>query len=144
MNRAIPTTRDAYRHFINVPTRWMDNDAYGHVNNVVYYSYFDTAVTKFLMDLELLGPQGSALIGLVVSTQCQYFAPLSFPDEVVVGLAVATIGNSSVTYHLAAFKIYGSTAVAQGQFIHVYVDEESRLPVKLPPDFRQKLTPSIR
>ena len=139
MERELPSTRDAYQYFTPIQTRWMDNDAYGHVNNVVYYSFFDTALTKFLIERGLIGAGNDGPIGLVVSTQCQYFVPISFPSEVVIGLSVAAVGNSSVRYNLAAFENDALSASAQGQFVHVYVTQDSRRPVALPSGFQQKL-----
>ncbi|QHJ01449.1 acyl-CoA thioesterase [Xylophilus rhododendri] len=116
-------------------TRWMDNDVYGHVNNVVYYSYFDTAVNAYLMEQGALDPSASAgTIGLVVETQCAYFAPVSFPEELIVGLRVAHLGTSSVRYELAVFGGNADSAAAQGHFVHVYVNGATRRPVRALPD----------
>ena len=127
-----------------IATRWADNDIYGHVNNVVYYSYFDTAVNFWLIEAGLLtlSPDGEAdgqPIGLVVETQCRYFAPLAFPDAVTVGLRVARIGTSSVRYELAVFRNDEADAAAQGHFVHVYVDRTTRRPASLPSTWRQRL-----
>src|SRR3954462_2401434 len=102
--------RDAYRHFRPITTRWMDNDVYGHVNNVVYYSYFDTVVNQYLIEQGVLDVPTSTVIGLVVETQCEYFAPLTFPDIVHAGLRVAKIGNSSVRYEVGLFRNDEQTA----------------------------------
>lgn len=110
----------------------MDNDAYGHLNNVVYYSLFDTAVNRWLVDRQLLNITESAAIGLVVETGCRYLAPLSFPDRVTVGLRVAHLGTSSVRYELAIFRNDERTASAVGHFVHVYVDRTSRRPTPIP------------
>ena len=126
--------RSAYRAWRNIPTRWMDNDAYGHVNNVVYYSWFDTAVNAYLMEQGALYVANGATIGLVVETHCNYFAPLSFPQSVDVGLRVAHRGTSSVRYELGIFGS-GDLAAAQGHFVHVYVDALTRKPVPLPTNF---------
>lgn len=139
MERAPATTRDDYRYFMTIQTRWMDNDAYGHVNNVVYYSFFDTAVNRFLTDQSLIGGGEYGLIGLVVGTQCQYFTPISFPDEVTIGVSVASIGRTSVRYNVAVFRQDDFSASAQGQFIHAYVDCLARRPAVLPEGFRRKL-----
>ena len=96
MTRPTAESRNAYRHFRAIPTRWADNDVYGHVNNVVYYSYFDTVVNQYLVEQGALDIEKSAVIGLVVETQCQYFSPITFPDVVHAGLRVAKLGNSSV------------------------------------------------
>ena len=96
--------RDYYRHFLTIPTRWMDNDVYGHVNNVVYYSFFDTVVNKFLIEQSQLDYSKGKVVGLVVETKCQYFAPIAFPDVVVAGIRVAHIGTSSVRYEIGLFK----------------------------------------
>jgi acyl-CoA thioester hydrolase len=129
-----------------VTTRWMDNDMYGHVNNVVYYSYFDTAVNAWLIEAGLLTPAGSVkrdgeVIGLVVETQCRYFAPISFPDTVDIGMRVAQLGTSSVRYELAVFRNDETGAAAQGHFVHVYVDAGTRRPTPLPAAMRQWLQP---
>jgi acyl-CoA thioester hydrolase len=136
MPRPKPELRHAYRHFQAIPTRWADNDVYGHVNNVVYYSYFDTVVNQYLIELRVLDVPTSTVIGLVVETQCEYFAPLSFPDVVHAGLRVAKIGNSSVRYEIGLFRNDEETAAAQGYFVHVYVDRASRNPVAVPSGMR--------
>ena len=127
-----------------ITTRWSDNDVYGHVNNVVYYSYFDTAVNVWLIEAGLLTlaesePAVTQPIGLVVETQCRYFAPLAFPDDVSVGIRVAHIGTSSVKYELAVFRNDDEAAAAQGHFVHVYVDRVTRRPAALPSEWRQRL-----
>lgn len=137
------STRQDYLHFQPITTRWMDNDAYGHVNNVVYYSYFDTVVNTYLIGAGVLDPNTSPTIGLVIETQCNYFAPLSFPETVVAGLRVATLGNSSVRYEVGLFRDDDETAAAQGHFVHVYVDRATRRPVPLPPDMRAALEPLL-
>ena len=134
MNRATPQSRDTYRHFQAIPTRWADNDVYGHVNNVVYYSYFDTVVNQYLIEQGALDIERSSVIGLVVETQCQYFAPISFPDVVHAGLRVAKLGNSSVRYEIGLFKNQEPQAAAQGHFVHVYVERASRRSTALPAD----------
>ena len=129
-------TRAQYRHFLPIQTRWSDNDAYGHVNNVVYYSWFDTVVNEYLIAAGALDIQASAVVGLVVETQCNYFSELAFPQRVDAGLRVAHAGRSSVRYELALFGALADTAAAQGHFIHVYVDRATRRPVPLPPALR--------
>jgi acyl-CoA thioester hydrolase len=121
----------------------MDNDVYGHVNNVVSYSFFDTAVNGFLVEAGLLDIQGGAVIGLVVETACRYRAPLAFPDIVWAGLRVARVGNSSVRYELGLFRNEDDEAAAEGHFVHVYVDRATRRPVGLPPPLREALVPLL-
>jgi acyl-CoA thioester hydrolase len=119
----------------------MDNDAYGHVNNVVYYSLFDTAVNAFLVERGLLDIAASPAIGLVVETGCTYFQSIAFPETVEAGLAVAALGRSSVRYRLAIFKAGGDEAAAQGHFVHVYVDRATQAPVPVPDPVRAALEP---
>lgn len=139
-SKPVPETRSAYRHFQRIPTRWMDNDVYGHVNNVVYYSYFDTVVNQYLIEQGALDIERSAVIGLVVETRCRYFAPITFPDRVDAGLRVAKLGNSSARYEIGLFRNDEDRACAQGHFIHVYVDRVSRRPAALPQATRAALT----
>ena len=134
-------TQADYPHVLSIPTRWMDNDVYGHVNNVVYYSYFDTVVNAYLIERGVLKPEHSDTIGLVIETQCNYFAPLSFPDPVVAGLRVARLGNTSVRYEVGLFRGDAQEAAAQGHFVHVYVDRDTRRPVPLPDALRAVLEP---
>ncbi|MCY7370555.1 MAG: acyl-CoA thioesterase [Polaromonas sp.] len=132
-SRLQPETRSAYPYFKSIGTRWSDNDAYGHVNNVVYYSWFDTVVNAWLIEVGALDPMRSAVLGLVVDTQCSYFAPLSFPEPVVAGLRVGHVGRSSVRYELALFPADPSQrCAARGHFVHVYVDRATRRPTPLP------------
>lgn len=133
------STRETFRHFQVIATRWADNDIYGHVNNVVYYSYFDTIVNQYLIEQRVLDIEKSTVIGLVVETQCQYFSPITFPDVVHAGLRVAKLGNSSVRYEIGLFRNDEKTTSAQGHFIHVYVDRASRRSVALPDDLRLAL-----
>jgi acyl-CoA thioester hydrolase len=128
-----------YRAWRTIPTRWADNDAYGHVNNVVHYGWFDTAVNAWLVEAGLLDIEHGDPIGLVVETRCAYFAALAFPQAVEVGIAVARLGNSSVTYHLGIFPEGEGNAAAEGEFTHVYVDRAHRKPTKLPDAWRAKL-----
>ncbi len=139
MSRPAPDARTAYRHVQAISTRWMDNDVYGHVNNVVYYSYFDTVVNHYLIAQGVLDVERGAVIGLVVETQCNYFSPITFPDTVHAGLRVATLGSSSVRYEVGLFRNDEPLASAQGHFVHVYVDRTTRRPVPLPDDFRTTL-----
>lgn len=134
-------TRAAFSHFHRITTRWMDNDAYGHVNNVVYYSYFDTAVNEYLIGQGALDIGKSEVIGLVVETQCRYFSPVAFPDTIHVGVRVAHMGNSSVRYELGIFRNDDDVAAAQGHFVHVYVDRASNRPTPLPQALRNALEP---
>ena len=133
ITRPAPQARDTYRHFSSISTRWMDNDAYGHINNVVYYSYFDTVVNRYLIEAGVLDVQHGALIGFVVETHCNYFSPLSFPQTVDTGLRVAKLGNSSVRYEIGLFGGGEPMSAACGHFVHVYVDRETRRPAPLPP-----------
>jgi acyl-CoA thioester hydrolase len=128
-----------YPYHTVLDTRWMDNDAYGHVNNVVYYSFFDTAVNRWLIDRGVLDIGTSAAIGLVVETGCRYFQPVTFPDRVTAGLRVAHIGNSSVRYEIALFRNDEPEAAAAGFFVHVYTDRATRRPTPIPDDVRQAL-----
>ena len=133
--------RSAYRIFRPITTRWMDNDAYGHVNNVVYYSFFDTAVNRYLIEAGALDIQHSAVIGLVVETHCNYFEPLEFPQLVEAGLRVAHLGSSSVRYEVGLFAAGAPRTAAAGHFVHVYVDRATRRPTVLPPALLSALQP---
>jgi acyl-CoA thioester hydrolase len=139
VSRPEPRPRSAYRAWRTIPTRWADNDAYGHVNNVVHYALFDTAVNAWLVEAGLLDIGHGDPIGLVVETGCRYFAPLSFPENAEVGIAVERLGTSSVTYRLGIFAEGEEHAAAEGEFTHVHVDRTSRKPVTLPEDWRSKL-----
>ncbi len=139
MQKPVPDPRTVYRHFQRIPTRWIDNDVYGHVNNVVYYSYFDTVVNQYLIEQQVLDIERSAVIGLVVETQCRYFAPIRFPDVVHAGLRVARLGNSSVRYEIGLFRNDDDPASAQGHFVHVYVDRATRRAIALPGPLRTAL-----
>lgn len=131
--RPQPEPRSAYRVFRPISTRWFDNDIYGHVNNTVYYSWFDTAINGLLIDSGALDIHGGAVIGLVVETQCNYFVPLAFPGDVVAGIRVAHIGSSSVRYEIAIFpQDPAAPCAAKGYFVHVYVDRIERKPTVLP------------
>lgn len=130
--RPVPEHRSSFPHFCPITTRWMDNDAYLHVNNVAYYSFFDTAVNEYLIRGGVLDLRRSTVTGLVAHSECSYFAPIAFPESIEVGLRVARLGRSSVTYELGIFRETGDTAVAQGQFVHVYVDRETSRPVNIP------------
>jgi acyl-CoA thioester hydrolase len=132
-------TSDDYRTAYSIPTRWMDNDIYNHVNNVVYYSWFDTAVNAHLLEAGLLDPEYGAIIGLVVESQCRYDRAISFPEVVTARLRVGHLGTSSVRYEIGLFTDACPEAAAEGHFIHVYVDRTSRRPVALPEDWRRTL-----
>ena len=134
--RPVAHRRAQYVHFLPIQTRWSDNDVYGHVNNVVYYSWFDTVVNEYLIASGALDIQASTVVGLVVETQCNYFSELAFPQRVDAGLRVAHAGRSSVRYELALFAADSDAASAQGHFVHVYVDRASRRPVPLPTPLR--------
>lgn len=133
-----PDTRADYVYALELPTRWNDNDVYGHINNAVYYEYFDTVVNRWLIENGLLEIGESDAIGLVVETGCTYFAPLTFPDPVTAALRVTKIGGSSVRYEIGLFN-QDETAAARGHFVHVYVDEKTRRPVTISDNMRTKL-----
>jgi len=134
-----PEPRAAYAAWRPITTRWMDNDVYGHVNNVVYYSFFDTAVNGLLMDAGVLDIHGGEVIGLVVETQCNYFAPIAFPQPVAAGVRVAQLGRSSVRYEIGLYAGDALESAAAGHFVHVYVDRATRRPVPLPPSLKAVL-----
>ena len=138
-DRIGPEPRSAYPAFRSIGTRWMDNDAYGHVNNVVYYSWFDTAVNAYLIEHGVLDIHHGQAIGLVIETQCNYFSPLAFPQTVDAGLRVARLGHSSVRYEVALFAQDQELCAARGHFVHVYVDRVTRRPVSLPEPLKQLL-----
>jgi acyl-CoA thioester hydrolase len=139
MPSAKPEERPGYRYFHPLPTRWMDNDVYGHVNNVVYYSYFDTVVNAYLITKGGLDLAGSPVIGLCVESHCQYLQPVAFPEVLEGGLRVAQLGRSSVRYELAIFKVGAVEACAHGHFVHVFVDRMTRRPVEVPALLRASL-----
>ena len=142
-HRPHPEPRSAYRHFMPIQTRWADNDAYGHVNNVVYYGWFDTAVNGYLIEAGALDIHAGAVIGLVIETRCNYFASLAFPQKVEAGLRVAHLGRSSVRYEVGLFAQGAPETAAAGHFVHVYVDRQTRRPVELPDALRAALQPLI-
>jgi acyl-CoA thioester hydrolase len=131
--------RDDYRHFQPVTTRWHDNDIYGHVNNVVYYSYFDSAVNTYLIESGGLDIHAGDVVGFVVSSSCEYFASITFPERIEVGLRVGKLGSSSVRYELAIFKHGEEQACAAGKFVHVFVDRQSSRPRPIPDALRSAL-----
>lgn len=138
MSRAPLRGRDAYRAWRTIGTRWADNDAYGHVNNTVHYQWFDTAVNAWLIEAGLLDIAAGDPIGLVVETGCRYARSLTYPQDVDIGLAVETIGLSSIRYVLGVFARGEEEAAAEGHFVHVYVDRATRRPAALPPHWRAK------
>lgn len=133
-------SRSDFPHFQSIPTRWMDNDVYGHVNNVTYYSYFDTIVNQHLIEQAGLDPKSSPEIGLVVETRCNFLSEITFPEMIEAGLRVTKIGTSSVIYEIALFKESSDLPSAIGHFVHVYVNRESRKPTKVPDQIRAALT----
>jgi len=134
--RRPPETRDRYRHFLAIPTRWMDNDLYGHVNNVVYYAYIDTIVNRYLIDVGGLDIQKDAIVGMAVESGCRYHASVAFPDALEAGLRVGHLGTSSVRYEVGIFRAGGDTAVADGHFVHVFVERATQRPVPIPAPIR--------
>lgn len=133
-----PTT-SAYRHLADLQTRWMDNDVYGHVNNVTYYSYFDTCANSYLIEHGGLDIEGSPVIGLVVESSCSYHTPVAFPQRLRTGLRVDHLGNRSVTYGIAIFTTESDQAVAHGHFVHVFVDRHTRKAAPIPEMIRAAL-----
>lgn len=134
-----PGERAHYKAFSTIATRWLDNDAYGHMNNVVHYSLFDTAVNRWLIENKLLDIHAGARIGLVVETGCRYFAEMGFPDVITAGIRIAKLGNSSVRYEVGLFRNDEDIAAAEGFFVHVYVDRKTRRPHPLDAATRAKL-----
>jgi acyl-CoA thioester hydrolase len=143
MTKPTPTTRADYAHFLSISTRWSDNDVYGHINNVVYYSYFDTVVNEYLLRAGVLDFSEGETIGLVVETRCNFFAPVVFPEPVEAGLRVEKLGNTSVRYEVGIFTQSSDEAAAQGHFVHVYVDRVTRRPVPLPAPLVAALQPLV-
>ena len=139
MTREAPAGRSEFKAWRRFTTRWADNDAYSHVNNTVFYQWFDSAVNAWMVDKGMLDIERGDPIALVVETRCTYFAPLAFPQEVDVGLAVIELRRSSIRYRLGIFADDATSAAAQGEFVHVVVDRSSRRPVEIPVDWRRKL-----
>lgn len=135
--------RDDYRYFMPLDTRWSDNDMYGHVNNVAYYSYFDTAANRFLIERIGFDPYRDALIGLVINSGCNYFAALAYPERINIGLRIGHLGRSSLRYEIAIFKQDQATAAAQGHFVHVFVDRDTRQSTPIPESMRTALLPYL-
>ena len=138
-DRPMPSSRSDYGAFRTIATRWMDNDIYGHMNNVVHYSLFDTAVNGWLIEKGVLDIHRGSRIGLVVETGCRYFAELAFPDTIAAGIRVAKLGASSVRYEVALFRNDEDVAAAEGFFVHVYVDRQTRRPTALGAELRAAL-----
>jgi len=130
---------EGYPYVLEIPTRWADNDVYGHVNNATYYGYFDTAVNRHLIERSLLDPAQSPVFGVVVETMCRFHRSLAFPDTIEAGVRVAKIGSSSVTYELALFRKGDREPAATGHFVHVYVDRGTRRPAAIPSAVRAEL-----
>jgi len=139
----IPATRAAYAAFLEIPTRWMDNDVYGHVNNVTYYAYFDTVVNEHLVRAGGLDVERSPAIGVVVETACRFHKALAFPDVLDAGMRVVALGRSSVRYEIALFRQGDDDAAASGRFVHVWVDRMSVTPAELPARIREALQPLV-
>ena len=139
MSRTPPAARTDFKVWRRVTTRWADNDAYGHVNNTVHYEWFDSAVNAWMVEQGMLNIKNGDPIALVVETRCTYAAPLTFPDDVQVGLAVAQVGRSSIRYRIGVFAEGSESAAAEGEFVHVVVDRATRRPVEIPAAWRMKL-----
>jgi acyl-CoA thioester hydrolase len=136
MDREPARPRAYFKHFCAIETRWMDNDVYGHVNNVVYYSYFDTVINRYLIEEGGLDIHQDAAIGVCAESMCRFFEPLAFPETIEAGLRVARAGATSVTYEIGLFRKGADRAAAQGHFVHVFVDRASRRPVSIPDKLR--------
>lgn len=144
MDRPVPLTTSDFAHLSDITTRWIDNDVYGHINNVVYYEFFDTAVNGYLIAQGALDIANGKTIGLVVETKCNYFKPVAFPDKLRAGLRVTRLGTSSVRYEVGIFRNDDTTASAQGHFVHVYVDRATSKPVPLPDALKKALEKLVR
>lgn len=142
--RPKPDHRSAYVYFQTMTTRWMDNDSYRHMNNTMYYSFFDTIVNQYLIENGALDIEKSPVIGLVAETTCRYFSSIGFPSKINVALRIGHLGNSSIRYEIALFKDDDDVASAQGHFIHVYVDRESGRPTPLPEKLKSVIAPLQR
>jgi acyl-CoA thioester hydrolase len=139
VSRKPPASRSEFKAWREIGTRWADNDLYGHVNNTVFYQWFDTAVNGWLIDRNMLDIDTGNPIGLVVETRCAFSAPLAFPQAVEAGLAIAHLGRSSIRYRIGIFAKGAPTAAAEGEFVHVVVDRATRRPVPIPDNWREKL-----
>lgn len=144
MARHMPPDRADYPHLLVIPTRWIDNDLYGHVNNVVYYSYFDTVINRYLIDAGGLDPQAGTVVGMAVETGCRFHRSLAFPDLVQAGLRVGHLGRSSVRYEVGIFRDGEPAACADGHFVHVFVERATQRPVLIPEPIRNALAKLIR
>jgi len=142
MSKSRPT-RAEFRYFLEIPTRWMDNDVYRHVNNVTYYSWFDTVVARFLLGSGAIDLTDSPVIGVVVETLCRYHAPIAFPDTVTAGLRVERLGNTSIRYGIAIFREDEDSASAEGHFVHVYVDRATQATPQPLPDRLRKAAAAL-
>lgn len=131
--------KSEFKYLSNIATRWNDNDIYGHINNIVYYSFFDTAVNKYLIEEAGLNIHDAEIVAYVVNSSCNYFSSLSYPEQVQVGVAVSKLGNSSVTYKLGIFKSCSEEAFALGEFVHVFVNRTNHTSVPIPKNIREKL-----
>jgi acyl-CoA thioester hydrolase len=140
MSEALSQRAD-FPYFLAIPTRWMDNDSYGHVNNVTYYSYFDTAVNEHLIRAGGLDIRASPVVGLVVETSCRFHRSLSFPEVVDAGLRVERLGATSVTYAIGLFRAGDEAIAASGRFVHVWVDRATQRPTPVPAAIRAALAP---
>lgn len=139
MGRPQPDVRGDYRHWLTITTRWMDNDIYGHINNVQYYSYFDTVINRYLIEQGVLDIHAGEVIGLAVESHCNYFSSGAFPQDIEAGLRVGQLGRSSVRYEIGLFVAGRDEAIAQGHFVHVFVGREGSEPVAMPDDLRRAL-----
>lgn len=144
MERQVPTDRAQYPRITSISTRWGDNDTYGHVNNVAYHAFFDTAVNQHLIEAGVLDIAHSPVVGFVVENQCRYFTPIGFPDRVDVGLRVTRLGDRSVRYEIALFRNGAGVASAVGRFVHVYVERATSRPAPIPAAVRAVLEPLVR
>lgn len=144
MTQRSQITRSEYPHFLTLPTRWMDNDIYGHINNALYYAFFDTAINQYLIAEGGLDITTGEIIAFAAESQCQYLQALAFPEVIELGLRVGKLGNSSVRYELAIFKQGETLAAAAGYFVHVFVDRKTRRPVPIPERIRAALTRLIQ
>ena len=139
MSKPQVPTRDDYKVFYPITTRWSDNDIYGHVNNVTYYSYFDTAANRYLIEEGGLDIEDGSIVGYVVNSGCEYHAPITYPEAIEAGVRVDRLGNSSVQYGIAIFREGEDLAAAHGHFVHVFVDREADRSVAIPAGLRAAL-----
>lgn len=139
MTRPPPSPRRRFRSFHSITSRWNDNDVFGHINNIVYYSWIDTAVNRFLISRNLLDLGGSEIVGVVAETGCRYLSQIAYPDDVTVGIGVVRLGRSSVQYAAGVFRADDELASAEGHFVHVYVERRTMRPVAIPDAIRAGL-----